>query len=180
MPRRSAHATTTKTATGTYSPPGLRIRLAGPGDSGWLPAFIEERWHADFVVNNGRSIRPASCPALVAELDGERVGLITFKVDARDCEVVTLDSVREGIGVGRALLDAALLEARRRGCRRPWLVTTNDNLRALGLYQRWGMRLTALRAGVYDEVRRTLKPSIPEIGENGIPLRDELELELLL
>jgi DNA-3-methyladenine glycosylase I len=94
--------------------------------------------------------------------------------------VVTLDSIREGVGVGRALLDAAQAEAVRLGCRRFWLVTTNDNLRALGLYQRRGMRLVALRAGEMDLVRRTLKPQISELGENGIPIRDELELELLL
>ena len=151
-----------------------------PGDAGWIPAFIEDRWHADFVVNNGRSIRPADCPALVAELDGERLGLLTYRLDEQGCEVVTLDSVREGVGVGRALMEAAREEARRLGAHRLWLVTTNDNLRALGLYQRFGMRICALRAGIYDEVRRTIKPSIPEIGENGIPLRDEIELELLL
>ena len=42
------------------------------------------------------------------------------------------------------------------------------------------LRLCALRAGIYDEVRAKVKPSIPEIGDNGIPLRDELELELKL
>jgi hypothetical protein len=30
------------------------------------------------------------------------------------------------------------------------------------------------------EARRTLKPEIPLTGEYGIPLRDELELELIL
>jgi ribosomal protein S18 acetylase RimI-like enzyme len=132
------------------------------------------------VVNHGEVVRPAELPALVARLDGERAGLLTYRVDDRGLEVVTLDSIREGQGVGRALLDAALAEARRLGCHRLWLVTTNDNLRALGLYQRWGMRLAALRPGVYDEVRRTLKPQLPELGENGIPIRDELDLERIL
>lgn len=125
-------------------------------------------------------MRPAECPGLVARLDGERVGLLTYNVDAQGLEVVSLDSLREGVGVGHALLDAAEAEARRQGCRRFWLVTTNDNLRALGIYQRRGMRLVALRAGAMDEARRTLKPELAEIGNDGIPLRDELELELLL
>jgi len=30
------------------------------------------------------------------------------------------------------------------------------------------------------EYVRKLKPSVPLIGENGIPLRDELELEMIL
>ena len=125
-------------------------------------------------------MRPADCPALVARLDGERIGLLTYHVDAEGLEVVTLDSLREGLGVGHALLDAAEAEARRRGCRRFWLVTTNDNLRALGFYQRRGMRLVALRPGAMDEARLTVKPQLAEIGNDGIPLRDELELELAL
>jgi hypothetical protein len=36
-----------------------------------------------------------------------------------------------------------------------------------------------LRVGAVDEARRTIKPTIPEVGAYGIPLRDELELVLL-
>jgi hypothetical protein len=61
-----------------------------------------------------------------------------------------------------------------------WLVTTNDNLVALRFYQRRGFRLSALRPGAVDEARRRLKPAIPDAGAFGIPLRDELELELRL
>jgi ribosomal protein S18 acetylase RimI-like enzyme len=70
-------------------------------------------------------------------------------------------------------------EAARRAARRIWLITTNDNIRALSFYQRWGMDLRQfLRNGV--DVSRLVKPSIPSVGSNGIPLRHELELELLL
>jgi hypothetical protein len=58
-------------------------------------------------------------------------------------------------------------------------VTTNDNLGALRFYQRRGLRLVALHVGAVAESRR-LKPSIPEVGHDGIPIRDELELELEL
>ena len=69
--------------------------------------------------------------------------------------------------------------ARERGCRRLFLITTNDNLRALAFYQKRGFELAALRRGALNESRK-LKPSIPLIGENGIPLRDEIELEMSL
>lgn len=59
------------------------------------------------------------------------------------------------------------------------MVTTNDNLRALALYQRRGFRLVALRCGAVDDARRR-KTSIPEVGDGGIPLHDELELARLL
>jgi hypothetical protein len=41
------------------------------------------------------------------------------------------------------------------------------------------MHLVALRAEALA-VSRRLKPEIPAVGLDGIPLRDELELELLL
>ncbi len=59
-----------------------------------------------------------------------------------------------------------------------WLTTTNDNLEALRLYQRRGFRLVALRPSAMDEAWRTLKPELPMIGAHGIPMRDELDLEL--
>jgi hypothetical protein len=66
------------------------------------------------------------------------------------------------------------------GCRRLWLVTTNDNLRAFELFQRWGMDLVALHRHAVSEARSRLKPAIPERSVNGIPIAHELELELLL
>jgi ribosomal protein S18 acetylase RimI-like enzyme len=81
-----------------------------------------------------------------------------------------------GQGAGRMLIDAAVDSLRQLGVRRAWLVTTNDNLAALALYQKAGWRLSALRPGAIDELRRSIKPSISVVGEHGIPLRDELEL----
>jgi hypothetical protein len=48
---------------------------------------------------------------------------------------------------------------------------------ALRFYQRRGFRLVALHPGAVDDSRRRLKPEIPELGEYGIPIRDELVLE---
>jgi ribosomal protein S18 acetylase RimI-like enzyme len=96
-----------------------------------------------------------------------------------ECEVVTIRSLREGRGIARALLDAVREAARAAGCRRLWLITTNNNLRALDVYQRWGLDLVALHRDAVAESRR-LKPSIPERDGRGIPIAHELELELLL
>ena len=87
--------------------------------------------------------------------------------------------MRPGRGIGSTLLEGVANEARRRGCRRLWLITTNDNLNAIRFYQRRGLRLVAVHAGAVDDARR-LKPSIPLVGEDGIPIRDELEFELEL
>jgi len=97
-----------------------------------------------------------------------------------DCEVSSLYAASSWGGIGTALLEMVIELARDAGCRRLWLVTTNDNVDALRFYQRREFRLVALLPGAVDRSRTTLKHSIPEIGEHGIPLRDELVLERLL
>jgi ribosomal protein S18 acetylase RimI-like enzyme len=58
------------------------------------------------------------------------------------------------------------------------VTTTNDNLNALRFYQKHGFVLAALRPNALEKTRK-LKP-IPALGENGIPIRDEIELEMIL
>ena len=115
---------------------------------------------------------------LVAVDGGEPAGLLTYILGEDGCEVLTLHTAIQWQGAGSALLHAVANLARDAGCARLWLVTTNDNVDALRFYQRRGFRLRALRAGAVDEARRGVKPEIPWIGDHGIPLRDELELEL--
>lgn len=106
-------------------------------------------------------------------------GLLTYRIKGPDCEIVTIDSTSEGEGIGTSLIDAVKGRARTKGCRRLWLITTNDNLSALGFYQRRGFRFSALYPNAL-EASRKLKPQIPMKAANGIPIRDELELELEL
>lgn len=55
--------------------------------------------------------------------------------------------------------------------------SSNDNLNALRFYQKYGFTLVALYPNALAQSRK-LKPQIPLIGNDGIPLRDEIELEL--
>jgi GNAT superfamily N-acetyltransferase len=121
---------------------------------------------------------------LVALRGRDLVGIVTWLVSAEagDAEIraLAVGEASRGTGVGSALLAAAEQALRETGARRAWLVTTNDNLAALALYQKAGWRLAMLRPGAVDEARRTIKQSIPPFGDHGIPLRDELELEVEL
>jgi hypothetical protein len=58
-------------------------------------------------------------------------------------------------------------------------MTTNNNLRALAFYQKRSFRLVGLVPGAIDE-ERNVKPSIPLVDAEGLPIRDELHLELPL
>ena len=80
---------------------------------------------------------------------------------------------------GSKLIDQAIEEARTQGCKRLFLITTNDNLNALGFYQKRGFEIAAIYRGAVNESRK-IKPGIPLVGYNNIPLRDEIELEMSL
>ena len=118
-------------------------------------------------------------PGFAALRGSEPVGLVTYRMGDGECEIISLDSLLEGQGIGSALIRAVQDAAVAAGCRRVWLITTNDNLAAIRFYQRRGFRLVAIHRDAL-ELSRRLKPGIPLIGLDGIPLRDEIELELLL
>lgn len=137
-------------------------------------------WGETRVVSRGRVRDASRLPGLLAERSGGApVGVLTYAIADDEMEVVTLDALERLAGVGTRLLAAAVDLARAQRLRRLWLVTTNDNLDALRFYQRRGMRLVAVHRGAVDAARR-LKPSIPLVGDHGIPLHDELELEIRL
>jgi ribosomal protein S18 acetylase RimI-like enzyme len=111
--------------------------------------------------------------------DGRRlVGIATYSLAGTDAEVAALGVSEDhrGRGLAGQLLDAVIGAATAQGAQRVWLVTTNDNLTALAVYQRHGFRLAGIRPGAIDRAR-ALKPTIPEIGRHGIPMRDEIILE---
>lgn len=144
-----------------------------------LRQFWKENWDAEFVVAHGMAFQPETVSGFIA-LDGnEWVGLITYTFLDTDCEIVSIDSLRENEGIGTALIEKVIEEAKANQCRLIHLTTTNDNLRGLGFYQKRGFQLCALRVNAMEEARK-LKPEIPLMGENGIPLRDEIELEMVL
>ena len=82
-------------------------------------------------------------------------------------------------GVGTSLLSEVIKVAEGAGCKRVCLTTTNDNIKALEFYQNRGFALVAIHRGAVDRAR-TIKPSIPRVSPAGIPIKDEIELELSL
>jgi GNAT superfamily N-acetyltransferase len=162
---------------GEETGPLIAVRELRADDLAWAAERDEGSWGGPLVARRGELLDLRDFPALVAELDGDRTGLARYAIRGDSCELLSLESKVEGRGVGRALMDAVMARAIEAGCRRLWVVTTNDNTRALNVYQRWGFDLAALHRNAITDARRTLKPRIAELGMDGIPLRHELELE---
>lgn len=138
--------------------------------------FFIENWYSTDMSVRGEIIDGTKLDGFILLDDNKVIGLGTYKFYGDICEIVSLDSKRENIGIGTSILRLIEQVAVENHCKRMRLITTNDNLRALQFYQKRGYSLTKIYKDAMDEVRK-VKPDVPLIGENGIPLRDELELE---
>jgi GNAT superfamily N-acetyltransferase len=165
------------------------IRRIQEADSLWVRALLSERWGTPLVASLSGLHDASTLDGFIAEAAGPPgeenknaplLGLTTYRVHEQECEVVTLDSLRSGLGIGTRLLETVVVEAREQRCRRLWVITTNDNLPALRFYQRRGWDLVAVHRDAVTEARATVKPQISLLGLDGIPLRHALELEYLL
>ena len=158
-----------------YAASAVVIRAYAESDRVWAKGLLNEEFGGPLQCRRGEVIDVLALSGLVAEEDARPVGLLTYQSDAGACEIAFIAAVERHQGIGSALLDA--LRRKIVGCERMWLVTTNDNLEALRFYQRRGFVLSALRAGAIEHARRELKPTISRVGNFGIPIRDEIELE---
>lgn len=157
----------------------MNTRRLTPSDLPRLRQFWLDHWGGEEMISRGKVYHPEQLEGFVAEDGNDWIGLLTFAIENDECEVTSLDSLREGQGIGSQLIDKAIEEARTRNCRRLFLITTNDNLNALGFYQKRGFEIVTIYRGAINESRKR-KPGIPLIGYNNIPLRDEIELEIKL
>lgn len=156
------------------------VRPLDDDDRAWVRDFVRDRWGDEIVVAHGIVYLPAMLAGLVLADDaGDAVGLLTYVIDDDACEVVTIDAVVRGRGYGSLLLEAVADVARAAGCTRVWLITTNDNTHAIGFYRARGFEVVAVHEGAIEQSRKH-KPSIPLVNEHGVPITDEIEMELRL
>lgn len=144
----------------------MNIRPREPADQAAVAAFLA-RHNSLRVARLGELVHPLEYPAFVAEAaDGQLLGMLTYVPgqDWRQCEILTLHADQQWHGAGTALIEEAGQLARRQGCARLWVITTNDNVDALRFYQRRGFCLVRIHSGAVDRSRSSLKPEIPSSG----------------
>ena len=155
------------------------IRELSDDDRIWVRERTELLFGGDFVVSRDTVHDPHKLPGYIACEGNERVGLITFCINDDACELVSVDSLCQFMGIGTLLLEKVEAAALAAGCLKIWCITTNDNLDALRFFQKRGFVICGFRVGGMTKIR-LLKPNIPVDGCYGIPIRDEIELEKVL
>ena len=148
-----------------------------PSDLPWAHQFLEERCGIP-VITRGKTYDPMEYPGFIAkDKHATHQGLVTYRIENGECEILSLDSLRGGYGIG--LVSAVKQTALAAGCWRLWLITTNDNTAAMRFYQKVGFHMVAIYRDALA-LSRQLKPSIPLTGQDGLPIRDEVEFEIIL
>lgn len=156
------------------------IRPLERDDREWVAHFLDNHWGTTQIVSRGEAVYGHLLPGFVAETEenGKKrpIGLLTYNLENGQCEIKTLDSLEKGLGVGTALVDMVKSAMKEAKIKRLWLITTNDNLDALRFWQKRDFKLVAIHRNAIEEARR-IKPQISITGQQGIPIRDEIELE---
>lgn len=159
--------------------PIFSVKRITPPDRPWVNSLKDEHFNgAEFIVTRGRRVYPVDLSGFYAEaLSGERVGFTSYEVRNEICEIVTLNAFKKYQGIGTGLVDAVITEGRSQKWKKIWLITTNDNLDAIRFYQKRGFVIAKTHVDSIASSRK-LKPSIPLTGNFGIPIRDEIEMEV--
>lgn len=145
-------------------------------DRGIVSKFISDSWGSSISVSRGKMFDTADLPGFICEKNDKIIGLVTYNVENDDCEIVTLNSETKNIGLGTELVNRVIEKAKENNCKRVWLITTNDNTNAIRFYQKRGFEWVGFHKDAIVESRK-LKPEIPEFGDDGIPIKHEIEFE---
>lgn len=141
-------------------------------------AFFMTHWQTDTMIISSGDYQFDDLSGMLAYTD-RVVGLITYSVHGNALEIVSINSVLPHHDIGHRLMALAEEKAKAANLTKVVVSTTNDNLQAMGFYQRRGYRMTKVIRGSIDTARQR-NPNIATIGENGIPVHDELMLTKLL
>ena len=156
----------------------IEIKPISQADTDWVKAITKEKFGTDYIFDAGKKKFPYKLPGFIAYLGSKKVGILTYEIIKNSCEIVTIESLRERIGIGSLLLEKLKKNAKNKSCGRIWLITTNDNLNAIDFYQNRGFKISNIYPGAVTKTRETIKPEIPLYEQNGIEIKDEIELEL--
>jgi ribosomal protein S18 acetylase RimI-like enzyme len=157
--------------------PPLTIRPATPADRPRIAELADYFWGEVQVESFGHSYRVDMLPAYVACDEDEIVGLASYAREGDATNLVMLNVLPQwqGRGAARDLITAVAEMTRAEGAKRVIISTSNDDLPALGLYQRLGFTITGVLVGQILEHHGGV-----ELGFAGIPVRDEIQMELRL
>lgn len=157
----------------------MTVREIASADRDWVAEIVTQHFASPRVVSRGELYDARVLPGFIVERHGAAAGLYQYHAVGRELQLVVVAAVQPGQGVGRRLLQHAVSFAKHRQYQRIWLVTTNNNTRAIGFYRHLGWNQCAVHVDAVTTAR-AIKPEIPLTDDAGEPIRDEIEFEFHL
>ena len=144
---------------------------------GLVNEILKEEWESTNIIIRGQVIDGNKLDGFIyLDEKNEIKGVITYLIyQNNEIEIVSLNSFMQNIGIGTKLIDKVKQIAKEKSCKVIKLVTTNDNVNALKFYQKRGFYISNVYLNAVEKSRK-LKPQIPLYADNGIMIRDEIEL----
>ncbi|MGL6063528.1 MAG: GNAT family N-acetyltransferase [Fusobacteriaceae bacterium] len=141
--------------------------------------FIYSKWLSTDMVLRGKVFDMTTMNGFVMYDNDTIIGLVTYIIENNECEIMSLESIKENQGYGTVLVNKVVDIAIDKKCSKVKLIITNENVNAFAFYQKRGFDIVCV---YYDAVKasRKLKNSIPIFGDNNIPIKHELEFEMKL
>lgn len=141
--------------------------------------FIKKNWYSTDMFVGGDIIDMTTIDGIVVYEEGKIVALETYRIKDKECEIISLDSLKEGQGIGTELINRVIQIAKDNLCKRVKVITTNDNIHAIEFYQKRGFDMFKLYHNAVNRARQ-MKPSIPLLGDNNIFINHEIEFQFLI
>lgn len=158
----------------------LSIRATSPADRAWIKDLMDRDWGGEPLIVRSKAYYPSALEGLfIVDQQDTVKGFLFYDIVGQDCEIVVFEIFEKFKGLGTRVLHKLKEIAIQRGCRRIFLMTHNDNLDALRFYQRRGFQICKIYINSMENVRK-LKPCIGLVGDYNIPIRDEIDLEMLI
>ena len=153
------------------------LRETSKHDSNVIKELVDKYWGGEPLIIRGKKYYPSSLDGILVLKGKKVIGFLICDIQNKTCEIIVFEVFEKHKGIGTSMLNNLIEIAKRKACDRLHLMTTNDNLDALRFYQRRGFHICGIHINSM-EISRKMKPSIPETGDYGIPIRDEIDLEL--
>lgn len=158
---------------------GLMVREKNDNDKDLINSELKDLWGSEVLITPGGVYKDVNnLDGIIVENEGKFAGMILFNIQKGEMEIVEIHVKITGLGIGSQLVQKAKTIASKGKLKRLWVSTSNDNGEALKFYQEKGFSVVNIYLGFMDEVRK-LKPQLPKIGMDGIPLMHQIELEIL-
>lgn len=142
----------------------ITIKTVNKEDKNTVEKILKDRWGSTKIVYQGKVFFANQLPGFLAVADNHAVGLITYKIKGKFCQIITLDALLKRKGIGTALINRLKKEGEKEGWKKIKVVTTNDNLDGLRFYQRRGFVLKKIYSQAVNQSRK-IKQEIPLIGD---------------